>query len=201
MTIETVEQLRTLYPAPTERIVKKQLAALDVHCRRFIALSPLVVVASGSKDHAMDASPRGGLPGFVKIVDDRTLLIPDAPGNNRLDTFENIIATARVGLLFLVPGVDETLRVNGTARLSCAEELISHFTDEARLPKLVVEVKVEAAYLHCPKALMRSKLWHPESRIDRAQLPTVIEMINDQTGIIVPVKTHEQTREDFVKDL
>lgn len=201
MTIETVEQLRALYPAPKERIVKKQLAALDVHCRRFIALSPLVVIASGGKDHAMDASPRGGLPGFVNIVDDRTLLIPDAPGNNRLDTFENIIATARVGLLFLVPGVDETLRVNGTARLSCAEELIDRFADEARLPRLVIEVKVEAAYLHCPKALMRSRLWRPESQIDRARLPTVIEMINDQTGIIVPVKSHEQTREDFANDL
>ena len=201
MTIETIAQLRTLYPAATERIVKKQLAALDAHCQRLIALSPFVVIASGGKDHAMDASPRGGLPGFVRIVDEQTLLIPDAPGNNRLDTFENIIATEQVGLLFLVPGVDETLRVNGTARLSCAEELISRFADHTRRPKLVIEVKVEAAYLHCPKALMRSKLWHPESRIDRAQLPTVIEMINDQTGIIVPVKTHEQTREDFVKDL
>ena len=201
MTIETIEQLRALYPAPKERIVKKQLATLDAHCQRLIALSPLVVIASGDKDHAMDASPRGGRPGFVKIVDDLTLLIPDAPGNNRLDTFENIIATARVGLLFLIPGVDETLRVNGTAHLSCADRFISNFAEEARRPKLVIEVKVEAAYLHCPKALMRSKLWHPESLIDRAQLPTVIEMINDQTGIIVPIKTHEQTREDFAKDL
>ncbi len=201
MTITTVEQLRALYPAPKERIVKKQLAALDAHCRRLIALSPLVVIASGSQDHALDASPRGGRPGFVRVVDELTLLIPDAPGNNRLDTFENIIATAHVGLLFLVPGVDETLRVNGAARLTCADDRIAHFADEPRSPKLVIEVKVEAAYLHCPKALMRAKLWQPESQFDRQQLPTVIEMINDQTGIVVPVKTHEQTREDFAKDL
>lgn len=201
MIIETTEQLRALYPAPTERIVKKQLAALDGHCRRFIALSPLVVIASGGVDHAMDASPRGGAAGFVKIIDDKTLLIPDAAGNNRLDTFENIIATARVGLLFLIPGVDETLRVNGSARLSNADALLRHFAEAARPPRLVIEVNVEAAYLHCPKSLMRSRLWHPAAQIDRTQLPTVIEMINDQTGIIVPVPTHEQTRENFARDL
>ena len=201
MTVKTAEQLRALYPAPKERIVKKQLAALDGHCQRFITLSPFVVIASGSVDHAMDASPRGGAPGFVKIIDELTLLIPDAAGNNRLDTFENIMATGRVGLLFLIPGVDETLRVNGTARLSCADELLRHFADATRRPRLVVEVKVDAAYLHCPKALMRSRLWHPSAQIDRSQLPTVIEMINDQTGIIVPVQTHQKTRENFAKEL
>ena len=201
MNIDSVAQLRALYPYPTERIVKKQLSSLDRHCQRIIELSPFVVIASGSPEFAMDASPRGGSPGFVRIVDQKTLLIPDAPGNNRLDTFENILATKQVGLLFLVPGLDETLRVNGAARLSRSEELTSLFPAEKRPPKLVIEVTVEAAYLHCPKALMRSNLWNPAVQIDRKTLPTVIEMINDQTGILVPVQSHEATRVNFEKDL
>ncbi|MCM2341096.1 MSMEG_1061 family FMN-dependent PPOX-type flavoprotein [Rhodoferax sp.] len=201
MNIETEEQLRAIYPAPKERIIKKQLPALDVHCQRFIQLSPFVVIASASRSLAMDASPRGGVPGFVKICDEQTLLIPDAQGNNRLDTFENIIETGQVGLLFLIPGFDETLRINGAARLSCAEAFLRYFANQQRPPKLVMEVKVEAAYLHCPKALMRSKLWHPSAQTDRALLPTVIEMINDQTGISVPVQSLEATRANFAQDL
>ena len=118
MNIDSLEQLRALYPAAKDRSVKKQLSALDIHCRRFIELSPFVVLASGGPASAMDASPRGGAPGFVKLRDDKTLLIPDAPGNNRLDTLENIIGTGKLGLFFMVPGIDETLRVNGAARLS-----------------------------------------------------------------------------------
>ncbi len=201
MHIDTLEQLRALYPLPTERIVKKQLSVLDGHCRRFIQLAPFAVIASGSATHAMDASPRGGSPGFVRILDERTLLIPDAPGNNRLDSFENILATKQVGLLFMIPGVEETLRVNGAARLSCAEEYLKLFAGEKRAPKLIVEVTVEAAYLHCPKALMRSRLWDEAAKVDRSMLPTVIEMINDQTGIVLPVKSQEATREGFAADL
>lgn len=201
MDIETEQQLRAIYPAPKERIIKKQLSALDVHCQRFIQLSPFVVIASASRSLAMDASPRGGVPGFVKVCDEQTLLIPDAPGNNRLDTFENIIETGQVGLLFLIPGFDETLRINGAARLSCAEAFLGYFANQQRPPKLVMEVKVDAAYLHCPKALMRSRLWHPSAQTDRTVLPTVIEMINDQTGISVPVQSLEATRANFAQDL
>ena len=122
--IDSKETLRALYPPAKERSVKKQLARLDKHCLRFIELSPFVVLASGSKEGLFDASPRGGEPGFVKSPDSATLLIPDAPGNNRLDTLENIIGTGRIGLLFLIPGVDETLRVNGSARLSDDAELL-----------------------------------------------------------------------------
>ena len=116
--IQTIEQLRSLYAPAKERAVKKQLSALDVHCQRFIELSPFVVLSSIGLDQMLDASPRGGAPGFVKSVDAHTLLIPDSPGNNRLDTLENIIHTGKVGMLFLIPGMDETLRVNGTASLS-----------------------------------------------------------------------------------
>ncbi|MEI8402090.1 MAG: pyridoxamine 5'-phosphate oxidase family protein, partial [Alcaligenaceae bacterium] len=118
MMIQTIEQLRGLYAPAKERAVKKQLSALDAHCQHYIGLSPFVVISSVGLDQMLDASPRGGAPGFVKSVDAHTLLIPDSPGNNRLDTLENIIHTGKVGMLFLIPGMDETLRVNGTACLS-----------------------------------------------------------------------------------
>jgi len=199
--IDTRESLRALYPVAKERSVRKQLSQLDRHCLRFIALSPFVVLASGGKEGHLEASPRGGAPGFVKALDSTTLLIPDAPGNNRLDTLENIVGTGRIGLLFLIPGVDETLRVNGRARLSDENSLLESFKDEKRAPKLVIQVKVEDAYLHCAKALMRSRLWSPESRVERAVLPTMGQMLNDQTGIQTPPETQEQMVERYRPDL
>jgi uncharacterized protein len=199
--IDSKESLRALYPVAKERSLKKQLAFLDRHCLRFIELSPFVVLASGGKEGHLDASPRGGAPGFVKAPDSGTLLIPDAPGNNRLDTLENIIGTGRLGLLFLISGVDETLRVNGRARLSDEIFLLEYFKNEKRTPKLVIEVKVEDAYLHCAKALMRSKLWSPGSRVERAVLPTMGQMLNDQTGVQTPAETQEQMAERYKADL
>ena len=201
MIIDTVEHLRSLYAAPRERALKKQIAALDMHCRRFIELSPFAVVASTSAALTMDASPRGGAPGFIKALDERTLLIPDAPGNNRLDTLENIIATGTLGLLFMIPGVDETLRVNGSARLSCAAEHLQVFAGEKRLPKLVIEVTVDEAYLHCAKALMRSSLWQASAQVSRSVLPTMGQMINDQTGIQVLAETREEMLARYAPDL
>ena len=201
MIIDTVESLRSLYLAPRERALKKQLSALDEHCRRFIELSPFVVVASVSEAQTMDASPRGGAPGFVKTLDDDTLLIPDAPGNNRLDTLENIIATRQLGLLFLIPGVDETLRVNGTAVLSGDEETLKHFADERRRPKLVIKVSIKEAYLHCAKALMRSDLWNAERHVDRAALPTMGQMLKDQIGGDAPAETHAEMLRRYAEDL
>ena len=201
MTIDSLEQLRTLYPAAKERSVKKQLSALDVHCRRFIELSPFVVLASGGPAGAMDASPRGGPPGFVKVRDDKTLLIPDAPGNNRLDTLENIIGTGKLGLFFMVPGVDETLRVNGSARLSTDAKLLGLFSAEKRQPRLMIEVAVAEAYLHCAKALMRSKLWDPASLVDRSVLPTMGQMLNNQIGVDAPAETEEKMRARYASEL
>src|SRR5262245_43449905 len=138
MKIDSVEALRGLYAAPTERAVKKEIHTLDRHSRRFLELAPFVVLATADKAGNADASPRGGPPGFVKAPNEKTLLIPDAPGNNRLDTLENILATGRVGLLFMIPGVDETLRVNGRASLSDDSAELSVFKDERRQPKLVI---------------------------------------------------------------
>jgi PPOX class probable FMN-dependent enzyme len=190
MHIDSVEKLRELYLAPKERAIKKQLAALDEHCQTFIERSPFVVVASGSVltegnaiGQSLDASPRGGSPGFVKVLDAHTLLLPDSPGNNRLDTLENIIATGQVGLLFLIPGMDETLRVNGAASLHVNAPYLEACTTEIRRPKLVIKVIVREAYLHCAKAFMRSRLWDAQSHINRSSMPTMNEMIGAQTGI------------------
>ena len=200
-TIDTQDALRQCYAQPMERAVKKEIPALDVHCRRFIALSPFVLLATGSADHQLDASPRGGAPGFVHVVDDHTLLLPDAPGNNRLDSFENVVATGQVGLLFLIPGVDETLRVNGRAVLSTAPSDIAACTTEKRAPKLVVRVTVQAAYLHCAKAFMRSRLWDPAARVARSVLPTAGQMIGDQTGLHVAPETQEAMALRYAPDL
>ena len=201
MNIDTIDQLREMYVAPKERALRKQITALDIHCRRFIALSPFVVVASASRSLTMDASPRGGPPGFVKTPDKHTLLIPDAPGNNRLDTLDNIIGTGKVGLLFMIPGVDETLRVNGDARLSSAAERIALFADDKRQPKLVIEVSVTEAYLHCAKALLRSRLWEPAAQVERSVLPTAGQMISEQTGIHVAPETREEMQARYAPDL
>ena len=199
--IESRETLRALFPAAKERSIRKQMDRLDRHCLRFIGLSPFLVLSSGSKEGHFDASPRGGEPGFVKAPDSATLLIPDAPGNNRLDTLENIIATGRIGLLFLIPGVDETLRVNGCARLADDPEMLRQFANEKRTPKLAIEVKVEDVYLHCAKALMRSRLWSAESRVERTALPTMGQMLADQIGGPAPAETQQQMVERYKADL
>lgn len=199
--ITTLGALRTLYGPARERSVKKELTTLDAHCARFISLSPLVVVSSAGANGALDASPRGGEPGFVKMLDAHTLLIPDAPGNNRLDTLENIVQTGQVGLLFLVPGVDETLRINGTAVLSTAPADLTICTDARRVPKLVIRVTVQAAYLHCAKALMRSALWDPARHVDRAVMPSMGEMLKDQIGGDMPVESQAQMLQRYAQDL
>jgi PPOX class probable FMN-dependent enzyme len=201
MLIDSKEALRALYGHARERSVKKELPRLDTHCTRFIALSPLVVLASAASSLALDASPRGGAAGFVKVLDADTLLIPDAPGNNRLDTLENILQTGQVGLLFLVPGVDETLRVNGLAVLSTDAGDLNLCTDEKRSPKLVIRVRVQAAYLHCGKALMRSALWDASRHAQRSVMPSMGEMMKDQIGGDIPAETQEQMLLRYAQDL
>jgi uncharacterized protein len=199
--IDDAQALRALYPMPSERALRKQLQALDEHCANFIALSPFVVLSSVDAAGRLDASPRGGAPGFVKKADAHTLFIPDAPGNHRLDTLTNIVATGRIGLLFLVPGVDETLRVNGTARLTRQALHLQRFAAEARMPKLLIEVGVQEAYLHCAKALMRAQLWSDAARVDRSVLPTMGQMIQQQTGIDAPAESQAQMLVRYAADL
>ncbi len=201
MDITTVQALRQLYRQPQVRAIKKQLAALDGHCRRFIELSPFVVLSTSSAAGQQDASPRGGEPGFVQVLDEHTLLIPDAPGNNRLDTLENIIATGTLGLLFLVPGVDETLRVNGTAVLSTAPADIERCRNARRAPVLVLRLQVQEAYLHCAKALMRSRLWSPQSQVPRSALPSAGQILIDHTGVVTAPETPAEMAQRYAPDL
>ena len=197
----TLSDLRRLYPPAKARSLRKQLDRLDGHCQRFIALSPFVVLSSAGPAGALDASPRGGDPGFVQVLDEHTLLIPDAPGNNRLDTLENVASTGRLGLLFLVPGVDETLRVNGSAVLSTRADWLDRCAIERRRPVLVVAVSVQEAYLHCAKALMRSRLWSPASLQPRSSLPTMGEMLRDQIGGDTPAETQARMLARYAADL
>jgi len=174
--------LREQYGPPLERARLKTLSSLDQHCRRFIELSPFVCIGSSSPDGA-DVTPRGDRPGFVLILDNSTLALPDWPGNNRLDTLVNITANPQVGMLFLIPGVDETLRVNGTAIISTDAELLSRWQVNDRHPKSALVITVREAFLHCGKALIRSRLWHDDHKIDRSQLPTYGQMLKDQIEI------------------
>ncbi|MEZ0307737.1 MAG: MSMEG_1061 family FMN-dependent PPOX-type flavoprotein [Ramlibacter sp.] len=201
MQIDSIASLREVYAMPNERALKKQIAVLDIHCRNFIGLSPFLVLATTDAAHNTDASPRGGEPGFVKVTTSGELLIPDSPGNNRLDSLENIVATRKVGLLFLIPGFDETLRINGIATLSRSVEDIAACTTEKRAPKLVIRVAVEAAYLHCAKAFMRSKLWEASAQVDRSVMPTAGKMLSDQTGIVTVPETIEEMRRRYQPDL
>jgi PPOX class probable FMN-dependent enzyme len=180
--ITSAEALRAAYRTPGDLVRRKQLDHIDVHSRRLIALSPFVVLATSGHAGAADATPRGGEPGFVHVPDERTLLVPDRPGNNRLDTLENLLVNPEVGLLFLVPGVDETLRVNGSVEIRDDDDLRARFEVAGRLPATVLRVAVREVYLHCAKALMRSRLWDPDAQIDRSSLPTLGQMFRDQIG-------------------
>jgi len=201
MQIKTIDQLRALYKAPGERAVRKELKHIDPHIKRFISLSPLLVISSGDQHHQMDASPRGGDSGFVKVLDQQTILIPDSPGNNRLDTLTNIIATSQIGLLFFVPGIDEVVRINGSATLQTDASLLKHFDAMNNKPKLIIQVIVEAAYMHCPKAMMRSKLWSVDSQQSMDAMPTLGEIIRDQTNSSGPVETREEMLKRYTPDL
>lgn len=160
-------RLRELYAEPGDRAIRKVQDHLDRHCRDFIAHSPFLCIGSSRPDGHADVSPRGDPPGFVLVVDDHTLLIPDRPGNNRLDTVTNLFRNPRVGLLFFIPGYDETLRVNGDARIVRDDATLRRFAHRGHVPKVAIEVTVAEAFLHCGKALKRSHLWDDASRIDR----------------------------------
>ena len=180
MNITEKDTLRGLYGEPTFRARMKQLAKLDQHCRHFIALSPFLVISSAAASGKADVSPRGDAPGFVAVPDDHTLLIPDRPGNNRVDTLNNVLENPHVGLLFLLPGVNETLRVNGTAELTADPALLAPLAVQGKVPKSGILVHVEEAFLHCAKAFIRSKLWDPATQIERSAFPSLGRILADQ---------------------
>lgn len=174
---------------------KKVLDHLDTFCRDFIALSPFLVLASSDGNGNCDASPRGDAPGFVAVIDERTLLIPDRRGNNRVDSFGNILSSPGVGLIFMVPGINETLRINGKAEISQQAELLTPLAAQGVVPTIGLKVRVQEAYFHCGKALMRSKLWSSDAQVPRSSFPTLGRIIALQTEAI-GVEEAEKTMEE-----
>jgi uncharacterized protein len=177
-TVADVSELRALYGQPSGLAVRKSLRRLDRHCREFIRLSPFLLVSTQGPGGA-DISPRGDPSGFVSVEDDETILIPDRPGNNRIDTLENILHNPRVGIIFLVPGLNESLRINGVAEIVVGAELrcLAHLD---RVPKTAIRVRVEEVFFHCAKALIRSQLWDPETRVPKGSLPPLGVILADQ---------------------
>lgn len=169
--ITSVEQLEKLYGDRMPTSVLKEIDHINDNYRKMIEASPFVAIATGGPE-GLDCSPKGDAPGFVRVVDEKTLMIPDRPGNNRADGFHNIVRDPRIGLMFLIPGVGETMRVNGTAKLSVDPELCASFAVNGKPARAVMIITVESAYFHCAKAIMRSKLWDPQSQIDRNTLPS-----------------------------
>ena len=174
--IENEEQLRALHHAPMSRATDKVLRELDEHCRAIIALSPFCIIATQGPGGA-DVTPRGDPPGFVRVLDGRHLLLPDRVGNNRLDTMTNLFQNPAIGIIFLVPGMNETLRVNGTAVITDDARLLEDSAMQGRAPKVGLLIEVKEAFMHCPKAFVRSKLWDAAQHIDRAQLPSYAEIL------------------------
>src|SRR5205085_6539541 len=164
--------LATIYPKPTPRVIAKARPEIDEHAKKFIAMSPFCVLATSGSDGSVDASPRGGTPGFVHVAGDNSLLMPDRSGNNRIDSFRNIVeGSGLLQMIFFVPGIDETLRVGGRGTLSSDPELMATMIEFGKPPRAVLRIEVREAYFHCGKALMRSKLWSAENRVKRDVLP------------------------------
>ncbi len=180
--ITSEEQLRDIFGWPAERAVKKELQQLDKHCRAIIEKSPFVLFAS-SDGTRCDVSPKGDAPGFVQVLDDKTVAIPDLPGNSRLDTLSNFIANPQVGMLFLVPGMNETLRINGRVTLVRDADLLESMSVGGKLPKLAIVVHVEEVFTHCPKAFIRSSLWNNETWSDRSEIASYAEILRDHVGM------------------
>jgi uncharacterized protein len=170
------EQLRDFYDAPMEAAIRKDIGELDELCRRLIAAAPMLFVATHTDDGRADVSPRGGPPGFVTVLDDRHLAIPDATGNRRLDTLENVVSSGRIALIFLIPGRDTTLRINGRAAVTAAPDVLDRLTPVGKPPRTAIVVETEEVYTHCPKAFVRSKLWDPGTWPDPDGLPTAAEV-------------------------
>jgi PPOX class probable FMN-dependent enzyme len=185
--------LRALHHAPMLRATDKVLRGLDQHCRKIISLSPFCIIATQGP-HGADVSPRGDPPGFVRVLDELTLLLPDRVGNNRFDSMLNLLVNPRIGLIFLVPGMNETLRINGTARITDDARLLAASAINNRPPKVGLVVAVEEALLHCAKALIRSALWDASKHIDRAILPTYAQMLLDHVRGLTHEENERQTK-------
>jgi PPOX class probable FMN-dependent enzyme len=194
--VTSEQELRELYGFPGERAVAKEQPALDEPCRAFIAHAPFLVMGTAGADGRCDVSPKGDAPGFVRVLDDHHLVIPDRLGNNRLDGMRNVVENGHVGLIFFIPGREDTLRVNGRARIVSDEALLDALAVGDKRPVTALLVEVEQCFLHCARAFKRAGLWQPERWPDAAAVPSMLRMIWD----LLPVKPAGQTVEQYERD-
>ena len=194
MAVADEHALREVIGQPTDLVAAKIADRLNTLTRQFIERSPFVCVATSRPDGGLDVSPRGDPAGFVRILDERTLLIPDRPGNKLADTLTNLVEDPRIGLLFLIPGVGDTFRVNGRARIVDDADLLEASTVEGKAPRLGILVKIDEAFTQCPKALVRSDLWNPEKHIDRSELPKSGEILAATADPALDVDEYERAR-------
>jgi hypothetical protein len=196
--LTTIAQLEALYSQPNERALRKEIAYVNEDYRAFIEVAPFVVLATAGPE-GLDCSPRGDAPGFVRVVDERTLALPDRIGNNRLDSLRNIIVEPRLALLFIIPGVGESLRVNGRGRISTDPELLDSFAVGGKLPRTVLLIDVDSVYFHCSKALVRSKLWDSTQHVERSRLPSTGEMLRRVSGAAFDAATYDRELAERVR--
>nr|WP_195575686.1 pyridoxamine 5'-phosphate oxidase family protein [Paenibacillus sp. 1001270B_150601_E10] len=194
-TISTEDELRDLLGYPSEVVKKKTIHHLDSHCRHFISLSPLLFLSTSDDQGYCDVSPRGDAPGSVLVVDDKHFVIPERPGNRRMDSLRNLLSNPRVGVIFMIPGLEETLRVNGKACIIKDEKLLSQMRAKDKQPLLGIGVEVEECYIHCAKAFKRSKVWDHETWLEADALPSIPAMLTAH------VNSSEFTEEVIMKGL
>jgi PPOX class probable FMN-dependent enzyme len=190
-------ELRSHFGAVAPLAAIKVLPRLDEHARAFIAIAPFLVLATVDADGHADASPRGDAPGFVEVLDDATLLIPDRPGNNRVDSYGNLLECPGVGLLFFVPGIDETLRVNGRARLVTGDDLLARSATQGKIPRTGLVLDIEEVFFHCGKALKRARLWDGANQVERSRFPSLGRIIADQTRAVPAAVADEHIADDY----
>ncbi|MGE3798043.1 MAG: pyridoxamine 5'-phosphate oxidase family protein [Thermomicrobiales bacterium] len=181
--VSTLEELREVLGMPSQSVIDKQLSHLDRHSRYFIGRSPFILVGTSSREGKCDVSPKGDQPGFVKVIDERNILIPDRPGNRRADTLINLLENPQIGTIFLIPGVEETLRVNGRATITRDQSLLAPCAVAGKSPSLGIIVEVDEVYFHCAKAFKRSSLWSSEDWVGRGDLPSLGEIMAEQLRI------------------
>lgn len=180
-TVTSMEELRRLYAAPIPMVLRKEKQQLDQYSRQFLELSPFAMLATSDAHNEMDCSPRGDYPGFIRALSDTEIALPDRPGNNRLDSISNIVQNPAVGLLVLIPGFSECLRINGEAKIVVNSELLAQFEYQGKLPKSIIVVSIRAIYFHCAKAITRAQLWNSAAQVDREVMPSLGRILMAQT--------------------